>query len=205
MCLNDRNRMGSWKQLSNVLSWIPWFYDVKILIEIYSSLTCNRSAQSRPYADQPLKNIGYTSCSLFVIYLVLEDERFIFLILHISLIKTTTNSSVEHTLSACCLWESYSFSPWSFCVWIGAIDLSLGLPSNDFTVPKKKKKNQRWMDPWAKRRLQRSRVFLWAWKNSHKAAKWFAQSQVGSQYPDRKQNPELSDAHAVFAVHSKWI
>lgn len=187
MCLNDRNRMGSWKQLSNVLSWIPWFYDVKILTEIYSSLTCNRSAQSRPYADQPLKSIGYTSCSLFVIYLVLEDERFIFLILHISLIKTTTNSSVEHTLSACCLWESYSFSPWSFCVWIGAIDLSLGLPSNDFSVPKKKKKkNQRWMDPWAKRRLQRSRVFLWAWKNSHKAAKWFAQSQVGSQYPDRK-------------------
>lgn len=142
MCLNDRNRMGSWKQLSNVLSWIPWFYDVKILIEIYSSLTCNRSAQSRPYADQPLKYIGYTSCSLFVIYLVLEDERFIFLILHISLIKTTTNSSVEHTLSACCLWESYSFSPWSFCVWIGAIDLSLGLPSNDFTVQKKKKKSK---------------------------------------------------------------
>lgn len=95
--------MGSWKQLSNVLSWIPSFYDVKILIEIYSSLTCNRSAQSRPYADQSLKNIEYTPCSVFVIYLVLEDERFIFLILHISLIKTTTNSSVEHTLSACCL------------------------------------------------------------------------------------------------------
>lgn len=140
MCLNDRNRMGSWKQLCNVLGWILWFYDVKILIEIYSSLTCDRSAQSRPYADQPLKNIGYTSCSLFVIYLVLEDECFIFLILHIYLMKTSTNSSVEHTLSACCLWESYSFSPWSFCVWIRAIDLSLGLPSNDFTVQKKKKK-----------------------------------------------------------------
>lgn len=53
--------------------------------------------------------------------------------------KTTTNSSIEYTLSACCLWESYSFSPWSFYVWIRAIDLSLELPSNDFTVQKKKK------------------------------------------------------------------